>query len=538
MNISKLYYFGLILGGGLVFTSCIDDKYDLNDVDTTTRIKVEGLVLPINLETVTLDQVFDLDDEDPDNLLKVVKDASGKEYYAIEVEGSFEAKPVDIPVFEAITETGFTVDPLEIPVVNSKIQPSVVDFSYLIKDVDPALKSLSYFQIQKANLLELNVKITPATVTMTDVILQLPTGYTATYKNKTYTGTVPVTVSNGKLDQGVYITEMAFKPSKIVTNSELDLDGEIGFQSATVMGADKIIAQFTMSDFKADVVSGNFYKEVDSPEIAPIDLNNLPDFLKDGESDLILQNPQLYMYFGALYGAYYNMDLEIKPQGINTRNIDITLDPFQTSIVVAPDVNHLGLPNPPDKKQEEDELMYILSGTGLPTTIDFSIPVTYLNGDVTKLPLGVPHQIKGDYTFFSPLAFAPGSQIIYTKVEDDFFGEDSEKILVDNLQLTANVSTNLPFAVTLTVYPLDRYGNRLASASSKISKMASKEKLDLNFSKFQGLDGIEFIVTADNMDGTTLTPSEYIDLTEIRAKVTGEYVAVDSKYEDKYPEYK
>ncbi len=34
-------------------TGCVDDKYDLSDIDTTTRIQVNDLVLPVNIDAVT-----------------------------------------------------------------------------------------------------------------------------------------------------------------------------------------------------------------------------------------------------------------------------------------------------------------------------------------------------------------------------------------------------------------------------------------------------------------------------------------------------
>lgn len=36
----------------LLLTSCIDDNYDLSDVDTTSRINVNDLVLPVNIDPI------------------------------------------------------------------------------------------------------------------------------------------------------------------------------------------------------------------------------------------------------------------------------------------------------------------------------------------------------------------------------------------------------------------------------------------------------------------------------------------------------
>ena len=540
MKTKKWKPFVFLLSSVFVFTACVDDKYDLSNIDTTTAVKLNNLTVPVNLDKIELDQVLKVDEDDPDNQIKIYTDGQGNKYYAIEVDGSFTADPVNIPVFEAITSEGFTVKPLMIPVNGPVIEDETTTFSYLIKDVDPSLMTISKFYMQTGKELELNLTVTPSTAELTNVILQLPENYVAAYKNKTYTTDVPVNISNGSLDAPVYIIEMVFDPSKPVVDGVLDIDGEIGFKTATVSNANMITVDFMMSSFTADKVSGTVKRYVDAPAFEPVYLNNIPDFLTQGETNLILKNPQLYLDFKSLYGAYYNTTINIMPQGEDTRDINIDLDPFQTAIVIAPDTKNLGLPSLLENPvtQDDTQLMYILSGKGLPTSIDFGIVDTYLDGEVTDLPLGQDQTINGTYTFFSPLSLENGSQIIYTKEENDFFGDDLSEVNITELQISADVSTNLPFEIQLYVYPLDKFGNVLDSAYDVVSKNAVNEKLDIHFTKpFKGLDGVRFDVITNDMDGTTLMPSQYVNLTEIRARITGEYIAIDKKYKDDYPEY-
>ncbi|MDE5657722.1 MAG: hypothetical protein K2I25_01540 [Muribaculaceae bacterium] len=37
----------------VALTGCVDDKYDLSDIDTTAGIKVNDLVVPVNIDAVT-----------------------------------------------------------------------------------------------------------------------------------------------------------------------------------------------------------------------------------------------------------------------------------------------------------------------------------------------------------------------------------------------------------------------------------------------------------------------------------------------------
>lgn len=49
----------------LALTACVDDKYDLSNVDTTVKIPVNDLALPVNLEPVLLENLFNIDPDDP-----------------------------------------------------------------------------------------------------------------------------------------------------------------------------------------------------------------------------------------------------------------------------------------------------------------------------------------------------------------------------------------------------------------------------------------------------------------------------------------
>lgn len=67
----------------LSLTGCVDDKYDLKDIDTTSRVTVNNLTVPVNLESIKLDNVIDMDDNEN---IKTLTDANGNKYYALQEE--------------------------------------------------------------------------------------------------------------------------------------------------------------------------------------------------------------------------------------------------------------------------------------------------------------------------------------------------------------------------------------------------------------------------------------------------------------------
>ncbi len=60
----------------LLLTGCMDDNYDLSNIDTTSEVKVNGLVLPVNVKPVTLS----IDEEG--GITEEVDPATGKKIYA------------------------------------------------------------------------------------------------------------------------------------------------------------------------------------------------------------------------------------------------------------------------------------------------------------------------------------------------------------------------------------------------------------------------------------------------------------------------
>jgi hypothetical protein len=97
----------LLVSAGAMFVSCVDNTYKLSDLDTTVGISVNNLAIPLNVDSLVLNSVFDLDDDG-----KVKKDTldNGSIIYAIIEEGEFESKEIEIPGFE--TESP-DIDPIK-----------------------------------------------------------------------------------------------------------------------------------------------------------------------------------------------------------------------------------------------------------------------------------------------------------------------------------------------------------------------------------------------------------------------------------------
>lgn len=169
-------------------TACIDDNYDLSDIDTTAEIKVNNLVVPVNLDEITLSNVFDLDDE------SVVKEVDG--IYAVLVDGEFKSEDLKVnPVSlarpfipDASTtislvngNTDIVIPPLGIgeQSFTYSIEGFNTSFTYTSATVDKSIRSLSKIAVDwtiDITLSVLNSGKAFKSVAFRNLYLKLPVG--------------------------------------------------------------------------------------------------------------------------------------------------------------------------------------------------------------------------------------------------------------------------------------------------------------------------------------------------------------------------
>ena len=102
----------LLVATTFAFSSCVDDNYKLSDLDTTVGVNVTKLTVPLNVDSLVLDQMIDL--ESDSRIKKAI--VNGKEIYAIVEEGSFRSGKIEIP--------GFTTDSPDINPIKAKLNKS------------------------------------------------------------------------------------------------------------------------------------------------------------------------------------------------------------------------------------------------------------------------------------------------------------------------------------------------------------------------------------------------------------------------------
>lgn len=79
------FIFGISLAC-LALSSCVDDNYDLSDIDTTVRVDVNNLTIPVNLDEIELKSILDESEQ-----IKIIDNQ-----YMVTEDGTFESASIRI----------------------------------------------------------------------------------------------------------------------------------------------------------------------------------------------------------------------------------------------------------------------------------------------------------------------------------------------------------------------------------------------------------------------------------------------------------
>lgn len=577
----------------LALMGCVDEKYDLADIDTTSEFKVKDLVLPINLDPVVLSDIIKV--KEGDKLKEVT--INGKTFYAVEQSGEFNSDGVEIDVFTASPDpmtskpATFTVAyPLkssrreagEYSLNFSLKEPVEKSLEYEAKDIDGTVKNLTAINFDPvvlkmiidpintqpidAELSDMKLKI-PAGLVITDIIAGTDV-YSAEQANYQLTGSlflprVPMDgnatsieiVATG-LDLNYFDHPFTYDENSHKGSFMLISDFNIENADLTIKGNLEDIKDITelnynvkyeIGELKVTSIEGAISYDLGGLglNIEPINLESLPNFLNDPETNLILANPQIYLNLKnplGKYGLSYQSSIDI----IAFRdNVDTS---FPSPEVKVPgdvgDFNFLLSPvettNIPEGYAKNlswlkyDNLGNILSGEGLPDQIEIKLidPQIPLQTLSTPFELGTTFEgMEGSYMFLAPLALGEGSKIY--KTIDGWYSDDLADLNINILGINARASSDVPMEVHLIAYPIELINDEPIRredipATITLPAFAKDVSIELMFTApsdkpITSLDGLEIEVWGASEDNEPLSPEQVITLNNLKAKVTGNY---------------
>lgn len=557
----------------LMLTGCIDDNYDLSDIDTTVRVPVDNLVIPINIDAVHLKNIMELSDG------SVIKVIDGQ--YTVQYDGAFESSPIkidpitmdapDLPASYSNIPTAGAAQILEqTGQIEFPLPACGVSYTYDRADVSPDIESLT--DIGTVFTIKLRIGFENGNsyldeVMFKDLKFQLPKGLTMASGEGQYdpaTGfyTVPDGKSDWRIQREVTFSANTVNLAKagiVFGNHELCYSDRISLLEGKVLikrgnltvAPDRLPAvmrffnDVDLSQINVDWASGRMHYAIDDFEVPDVEITGLPDILSQDQTDIILGNPQIYLKLNnpvGIYNMWARTGLAITPWRGGTASATCRLDDGSLVIpatsMALDEIAYCLAPVNPGKYPggyasptfgKFSSLRGVLAGNGLPDRLHINLENPEIPSQmVNRLPIGrIIGTVRGSYLLNAPLNLKAGSSIVYSDQVDGWSSEDLDAVTITTLEVTARVNTDIPLKVNCTGYPIDKDGrqiNNVVIEGAEIDADARDQVITLRITgEIRNLDGLVFTARVDAVDGETLNENMTISLTEIRPKVSGYY---------------
>lgn len=540
----KNFFFGIgcLALASCLLSACVDDKYDVNDMDMTIG-STSDLALPsLSTDSILLKNIMDLGEDDiikvKDGEFRLVTSGQAN-MTETEVNEITISKP-DIEAVHTNVQLNTNGNParyravagvpdetfaytiteqnkafFEVNETSNVISEDLVDVDAVAFKEGIVLKStlnLTFSNggdfIKKIHLQNLSLS-TPRDLSFEKAELTYTqNGQSRTNQVSISDGLVSISGENDVVvDAGkpVYLAltlDMAevngngisFVNKKIEINSLFKFNGTFAIKSEEFENLsaaqlqqiqDNGIASVIPQEVAFDIVSAfsdNIsvvrvdaiaQKAVSEPE--PIVLDNMPNFLKDESVKIVLNNPPFIIEWNNPFPA----GSVVNPDAAAVKN-NLTIESVKGDEVIARKLATLsGIPSGksilvladapataevPARYASYNRINVVVENLNeLLMTIPDKICINFAPVTIALKDL-VPGQYNTqvDYCVDTPLEFLDGSKLIYEDVEDvEDDMDDASDFDAKAIEIQANVVTNLPMDLTLSVDALDRNGRSL-----------------------------------------------------------------------------
>lgn len=553
----------------LAATGCVDDAYDFNDIDTTARLTVSDLVVPINIDKIQLSSVINIDETDPNADIQIV---NGE--YAYINNGDFHSDGISIPQVMIksadIPGINLSLTPpwnpgalsgIVLPDVEFALPGEIKGYSFRADNITEDICDLSNVEGDfdvKVTLNILGLNSMAAGYTLSGVQLQLPKGITFTSTDgadlNASTGILTVNreLISPQLTLNLHASGLSIPAGTFSESTHsISITGEVGIlggllkvksnnQPVTLPDNIGMDINFDISDITVRSIDGTIQYNIGNVSVPDIDISNLPDILSQPGTNLELYNPCLYLSVNNPVwesGVHASTGLEITSfhgEASKTYGLDngtFTIDAKAVNnFCISPSDPHSGDAEYSNYQHVPfSNLSYVLSGDGLPDKLKVELTFPRLpRQKITNFKIGHDFgEIHGIYKFVAPLQFKNGTAIKYTDILNGWSSEDLEAMTIEKLEVNFDITTDIPIAIEFSGYPIDKNGARMSGVTIStvtIDANAQSQPVRLAVSGIiRNLDGMEFEAKALAQEGEALSPDMSIELKNVRPRVSGYY---------------
>ena len=571
---------GFLLSFPLWTVSCVDNKYDLDkDIDMTINVGGEYLTIPAgSTNTTFLSKIIEVEEGDilqPDATTRVYhltkKDDINVEPTTVK-EVTVGATTTDLESIEIVNNTGVSFSE---PEVSADITTSG-DFEATANDIDEALKELGSlraktpvdlnltidFNISGGNLTFNQVKANKLKLVFPDyIVFKEDEGIqdnelildeeVLSVNGSSYTRTLKV--------EGYKFSDAAGSGMKPNAEGSLTIEGNISMEGDVVTsgisgtGALALVPKAVLEEMTVNSVTGVIQPKIEA-ETTKIELNDLPDFLKDEDTRLDITNPVILLKADNPLETDVEIDAVLTPKknnvNIEGHEVKIGTGYGQNKVALIPGTNIIALSRTGKCSIEGvtenikvEDINNLLET--IPDDIDVNLQPIVRNENYYNAELGKEYDLPASYEVDVPLSFEQGLNIVYNDSVQDLNKDlnDLDKVSLKNAKIMLSVDNAIPLKLQLkaeNVQIKDVYGNELTAVKKTMEedkqyvtestdgeKPATSElvlSLTSDDTAFLSkIDRICFKITAvpGSATGVPLKDTQWLKVTSVKLSVPG-----------------
>lgn len=577
-KVKKTYpLWGFLLSFPLWTVSCVDNKYDLDkDIDMTVNVGGEHLTIPAgSSDTAYLSKIIEVEEGD------ILQPDAATRVYHLTKKDDIDVKPTTVKEV-TIDETTTNLSSTEIVNATSVTDEEVLapvttsgDFEAKSNNIDEALKELGVLYAKTpvdlslridftktGNLSFTQVKANKLKIVFPDYIVfkdeegiqgneLILDGQVLSENGTPYNRTLKV--------EGYKFSENHPGSGEKPVNGTLTIDGEISMEGDVVTsgvsgsGTLSLVPTAVLGEMIVGSVRGVIQPNIDA-ETTKIELNDLPDFLKDEETRLDITNPVILLRADNPLETPVEVDAVLTPMKNNTqiegKKVEIGSGNEKTPVVLASGENVIALSRTGEctiegvtSNVKVEDINNLLET--IPDDIVVDLQPVVRKKDYYTAKLGWSYEMPSSYEVDVPLSFEQGLNIVYNDSIQDLNKDlnDLDKVGLKNMKVILSVDNAIPLKLQLkaeNVQIKDVYGNELSAVKKTIeedkqyvAESADGEKpatseLVLSLTSddtafLSKIDRICFKITAvtGSTTGVPLKDTQWLKITSIKLSVPG-----------------
>lgn len=572
-KVKKTYpLWGFLLSFPLWTVSCVDNKYDLDkDIDMTVNVGGEHLTIPAgSSDTAYLSKIIEVEEGDilqPDATTRV---------YHLTKKDDINVEPTTVN--EVTISSANTDLTKELVGTGSSASASITtdleeenNLTAKASDIDEALIELGALGAETPASLTLTFEflntgnLTFGSVTAKNLEIQLP-DFLMFEKGEVEEGNKLI-LNDEELKNaqkvlhviGYEFGEKAGEGEKPDENRTITIDGKVTMKGQVVTsriggsGSLEMTMHVTLGEMTANSVTGVIQPNIDA-ETTNIELNDLPDFLKDEETRLDISNPVILLRANNPLATPVEIDAVLTPMKNNTqiegKKVEIGSGNEKTPVVLASGENVIALSRTGGctiegvtSNVKVEDINNLLET--IPDDIMVDLKPVVRNEEYYTAELGIAYEMPSSYEVDVPLSFEQGLNIVYNDSIQDLNKDlnDLDKVGLKNVKVILSVDNAIPLKLQLkaeNVQIKDVYGNELSAVKKTIeedkqyvAESADGEKpatseLVLSLTSddtafLSKIDRICFKITAvtGTTTGVPLKDTQWLKITSIKLSVPG-----------------